>query len=139
MPRKIVGLFLIALVLTVSGGTMHAQASLSRDKGLMITRLVNSLEAMSPHINGSVEWSDLSEVMKFAVVGASAGHGGDFASATMVDSSTLIVLDYTLQLTRSDDKKHYQISLTPTVPGDDARLSWFSDDRGLIYTGRGLR
>jgi len=49
------------------------------------------------------------------------------------------VLDYTLQLTRSDDRKHFQVTLTPTVPKapqDDARRAWFTDDRGVIYTGQ---
>jgi hypothetical protein len=53
-----------------------------------------------------------------------------------VDSTTVTVLDYILQLTLAEDRRHFQISLTPTAPKDDNRPSWFSDDRGVIYTGK---
>jgi hypothetical protein len=139
MRTKVIGL-LVALAFSASAGTMRAQEPLSRAQGLMITRMVNSTEAaMSVHGDSSPEWRSLSEVMTWATDPNSGFYIPDLSATTVVDSSTVTVLDYTLQLTRSDDKKHYQFSLTPTAPKDDDRLSWFSDDRAIIYTGKPLR
>ena len=54
--------------------------------------------------------------MKVAVYPHSGDYIRDLATATVVNSSTVAVLGYTLQLTRSDDKKHFQVSLSPTHP-----------------------
>jgi hypothetical protein len=125
---------LVALALVASAGTNCAQGSLSRDQGLMITRIVMGIAG-----NSSVRWRDLTDVMKWTTDSGSTYYLRDLATAKTVDSSTVAVLDYTLRLTRSDDNKRYQISLTTTAPKpDDDRLSWFSDDRGVIYTGKPL-
>jgi hypothetical protein len=83
-------------------------------------------------------WGDLSEVVR----AGGMQRAETIPSMTIVDSSTATVLDYTLRLTRSDDKKHFQVSLTPTVakPGD-SRISWFSFDQDnlIIYTGTPIR
>jgi hypothetical protein len=139
MRTKVIGL-LVALAFAASAGSMRAQEPLSRAQGLMITRMVLSTEAaLSRSGSGSPEWRSLSEIMKSATDPNSGFYIRDLSAAKVIDSSTLTVLDYTLQLTRSDDNEHFQFSLTPTGPKDDDRLSWFSDDRAIIYTGKPLR
>jgi hypothetical protein len=74
--------------------------------------------------------------MKLAKDPQSGYAGSDLSTANLVNSTTVTVQDYTLQLTRADDRTHFQISLTPTASKNDNRPSWFSDDRGVIFTGR---
>ena len=54
MRLKVSGL-VVALVLSASAGTTCAQTSLSRDQGLMMTRVVLGIETMSHRVNGSFE------------------------------------------------------------------------------------
>ena len=119
---------LTTVALSISTGAISLQESLSRAQGVMITRIVVSIEA------GRGECIDLRGVMKLANDPQSGFTGTDLSMANLVDSTTVTLRDYTLQLTRADDRKRFQISLTPTVPNDN-RPSWFSDDRGVIYTG----
>ncbi|HUL71869.1 MAG TPA: hypothetical protein VLT86_02135 [Vicinamibacterales bacterium] len=127
--------WLIALALSAGAGTARSQESMSSAQALMITRVVLSIEAGSPRANGSPAWWNLAEVMKWAADPSSPDYFRDLAIAKIVDASTVRVLDYTLQLTRSDDKKHFQLSLMPTIAKAD-RPAWFSDDQGVIYTGK---
>jgi hypothetical protein len=139
MVRTKVGGLLVALALSASAGTIRAQESLSSAQGLMIVRVVISIETgISPRVNGSIEWRNLAEVMKLASDPHSTVYLRDLSTAKMVDSSTATVLDYTLQLTRTDDKQDFHVSLTPTAhraPKED-RLAWFTDARGVIYAGK---
>ena len=121
---------LATIALSISAGAISSQESLSRAQGLMITRIVLSIEA------GREEYLDLPGVMKLAKDPQSGYAGSDLSTANLVDSTTVTLQDYTLQLTRADYRKHFQISLTPTAPKGDNRPSWFSDDRGVIYTGK---
>jgi hypothetical protein len=123
---------LATIALSISTGAMSPQESLSRAQGLMITRMVLVIEA-----TGRGEYLDLPSVMKLAKDPQSGYATPELSTANLVDSTTVSVQDYTLQLTRADDRKHFQISLTPTAPkDDDNRPSWFSDDRDIIYTGK---
>ena len=122
---------LATIALSISPGAISPQESLSRAQGLMITRIVLSIET-----TGRGEYLDLPAVMKLAKDPQSGYSGSDLSTANLVDSTTVTVQDYTLQLTRADDRTHFQVSLTPTAPKDDNRPSWFSDDRFVIYTGK---
>ena len=55
----------------------------------------------------------------------------------VIDSSSGEALDYIVQVTTSDDKKHFQASLEPNDPKTCAP-GFFGDDRGVIYVGKGL-
>ena len=136
MRTTILGVIAAIAVSVGAEPSTRPQESLSRARGLMITRVVMSTEAGISTPNGPPEWRDLSEVMKWATDPNSGYYLRELATAKTVDSSIVIVLDYTLQLTRSDDKMHFQISLSPTVSPAGDRPSWFCDDRGVIYTGK---
>ena len=86
-------------------------------------------------------WDDLAELVKASEHDTAAWKPVDGSRTRLVDaivdSSTATVVDYTLRLTRSEDRKHFQLSLTPTVAkASDPRPSWFGDDRFVIYTGK---
>jgi hypothetical protein len=130
-------MLIVALLATTpiafSSGAARARESLSREQGLTIVRVVVSAEVeLRASGNG---WGDLSDVVRVG----NMQRGEALPPAKIVDSSTATVLDYTLRLTRSDDKKHLQVSLTPTVTKlGDNRISWFSLDQTewIIYTGQ---
>jgi hypothetical protein len=144
MRTETIGL-LVALALSMSTGATHAKESLSREDGLRVMRGVLTLEvAVHNGARGTEsEWGDLAQVVKVSDSDSAAWKPLDGPRTktrlvdVVVDSTTATVFDYTLRLTRSDDKKHFQLSLTPTVTNaSDPRLSWFADDRLLIYTGK---
>ena len=133
MQRMLIVALLATTPIAFSSGAARAQESLSREQGLTIVRVVVSAEVeLRASGNG---WGDLSDVVRVG----NLQRGEAFPPAKIVDSSTATVLDYTLRLTRSDDKKHLQVSLTPTVAKlGDNRISWFSLDQTewIIYTGQ---
>lgn len=58
------------------------------------------------------------------------------AGATMTPDGTAAALKgYRLRLTVSEDKKHFQASLTPEA---GCGTSWFGNEQSLIYVGRPL-
>jgi hypothetical protein len=67
---------------------------------------------------------DLSEIMRLSEVAF---------QGTTIDSVSLQLSDYTFRVTRSEDKQHFQASLTPSK---GCHPAWFTDERKVIYTGR---
>jgi hypothetical protein len=67
---------------------------------------------------------DLSEIMRVSEPAF---------QATTIDSVSLQLSDYTFRVTRSEDKQHFQASLTPSKR---CGLAWFTDERKTIYAGK---
>ena len=57
------------------------------------------------------------------------------APVAQVDSETAALKGYRLRMTVSDDKQHFQASLTPET---GCGRSWFGSEQSLIYVGRVL-
>jgi hypothetical protein len=53
----------------------------------------------------------------------------------LADAETADFGDYTLRLTRSEDRTKFELSLVPKKSCD---LAFFSNDKNIVYTGRAL-
>jgi len=57
------------------------------------------------------------------------------AATSEADGSTATLKGYRLRLTLSEDKKRFQVALTPQT---GCRTSWFGSETNLIYVGQPL-
>ena len=137
MRKLVLVALLAAATLSLGAVPIRAQASLQRDQALSIVRGVMTVEVDDFFAQGK-GFGDLVEVVSASQRDPGAWTQRAGLPLKILDSSTATVLDYTIRLTRSDDKKHVQVSLTPTVSKGCEALSWFIDDRLLIYTGKPL-
>jgi hypothetical protein len=114
-----------------------AQESLSLDRAIFLMRLVVSTEASgAPYKNGYLnlvnlvrdpeKWPDLSQRPQYGL-----------PNIEVVDSNSGRILNYLVQITTSDDKKHFQASFEPIDP-KTCSPAIFADDRGVFYVGKGL-
>jgi len=95
---------------------------LSEAEGLRTMRTVLSDEISK----GRAGYRSLSELVEgLPTLGAS----------TAADGTTAALKGYRLRLTVSEDRKHFQASLTPET---GCGTSWFGNDQSLIYVGRPL-
>jgi hypothetical protein len=139
----------ITAVIMASLGTAAARQPASQDtstssipfqQGVHVMRVVASAEAAvaasrgqardrRPEQNGYGTLAEtLDVIQRDSAVGSLPG-------VTIVDTTSASMLDYTLQITRSEDRSHYSATLTP-VKG--CGLSFFTDDRNVIYTGKSI-
>jgi hypothetical protein len=51
----------------------------------------------------------------------------------MIDPVTIQLSDYRLRVTRSEDRRHFQVSLTPDQRCGDA---WFTDERKVVFVAK---
>jgi hypothetical protein len=96
-------------------------------EAVMILRVVNTVQAQMRHPAGA--FGSLSKVL------ASPMFKEQFNGASAVDSATATIGQRTLALVASDDQKHYQAMVVPT---DKCGLTMFTNETGLIYSGRAL-
>jgi hypothetical protein len=97
---------------------------LSTQEGLRTMRMVLSAQMSRP--KGS-DFVPLADVLKAAPALP--------AQAAAVDPDTAALKGYRLRMTLSEDKRHFQTSLTPEK---GCGRSWFSSEQNVIYVGAGL-
>jgi hypothetical protein len=141
MRKKIAALLVVLVLAVVSSRALPARASLSREAGLRVMRGVLTLEVEG--FASSHRWDDLATVVQRSERDPAAWRPLDGSRATLVDAvvdaSTATILDYRLQLTRSDDATHLQVTLTPHDGPNGSRPSWFADEHGVIFVGQPIR
>jgi hypothetical protein len=99
-----------------------AQAELPTLDGPRIMRMVLTMQANRPF--GSAGYGALSDILPLVP---------DVDNeATIVDDQTASLRGYTIRLTRSADRKTFE--LTITQPGRCA-TGWFSNEKNVIYAG----
>jgi len=132
-PLK-VALFLgLALVCTqASTCAVQQQAGHSQQSGLMLMRQVLTIQANKPFAKAG--YGSLSDVLKMMPM--TRGVAPDAAQAVQVsDAETADFGDYTLRLTRSEDRAKFELSL---VPKQSCGIAFFSNDKNIVYSGRAL-
>ena len=110
-----------------------AQDTLTASDAVALIRDVGTVEANGfgmkgrefgdlGEVSGSPEWND--KMIK---------RRPDNLPFKIVDASSATVEDYTLRVSRSVDKRHFEASLTPV--GKGCGKAWFVDDRNVIFVG----
>jgi hypothetical protein len=56
-------------------------------------------------------------------------------NATLIDTDSAELPGYSLRVTRSSDRRHFQVSLQPH---DRCGMAWFGNDSQTIYSGKAL-
>ena len=113
-----------------------AQESLSLDRAIFLMRLVVSTEANgAPYENGYLNLANLVRASGWPDLSQRPQH--DLPNIEVVDSSSGRILNYLVEITTSDDKKHFQASFEPIDP-KTCSPAIFADDRGVFYVGKGL-
>ncbi|MGH9411996.1 MAG: hypothetical protein ACRD1V_21375 [Vicinamibacterales bacterium] len=133
-----------AVVSRPQPGQNTSRSSISFQQGVLIMRLVGSAEhdvfvsrgrsqdRLTLEQNG---WGTLPETVDMIHRQSSPESLSALPAITIKDTISASVLDYSLRIIRSEDKKHYAATLTPVARCGPA----FSlDDRGVIYTGKPL-
>jgi hypothetical protein len=75
------------------------------------------------------------EVQRNAMASAESTLGDAAKAMQMIDAETADFGDYTLRLTRSEDRRKFELSLAPKQSCD---LAFFSNDKNIVYTGHAL-
>jgi hypothetical protein len=117
----------VLLPLAAGAQAPPAPASDPAREAVMILRAVNTVQARMSHPAGA--FGSLSKVLESPMFKA------QFNDASGTDSATATIGQRTLVLVASDDQKHYQAMVTPT---DKCGLTMFTNETGLIYSGRVL-
>src|SRR5262245_28591672 len=100
----------VGLALAADGARAQPTSSadsLTERNALKVMRVVMSAQANEPFRQSG--FGSLAELMAQAPLMKNAE-----PQFTLINSVSASVLDYTLRIDRSDDKRHYAVSLTPT-------------------------
>jgi hypothetical protein len=117
-----------AAALLLSGTSAVSQAkTLTADQALDIVRTLNTAEVDSKLMGG--HFLTLAELPSHRRVKKAAW------SIAQTDETTGTLEDYRLVVNVAPDGKHYQLSMIPTAT---CGVALFSNESGVIYTGRGL-
>ena len=113
------------------------QESLSKDKGLLLMRLVIATEETLASTNK--EYGNLIDVMQSPAFpdASQRTEVGLPAAMDVIDPSSAQTGNYLVRITTSEDKKHFQASLEPIDP-KTCGPALFGDDREFIYGGKVL-
>jgi len=114
---------LLSVCLLVGGSSFEARGQAGDADGVRVMRMAMSVQANKPY--GKNGYASISEVMTSI----------HLDTATVMDADTIQVGAYTLRVSRSDDRKHFQMALTP-VSG--CGTAWFGSEANVIYTGKAL-
>jgi hypothetical protein len=120
----------IGLLCAVDAGASQEPGKAASDPGwetVRILRVVNTVEAQLGRTDGA--YRPLGAVL------ASSMFKEAFPGASASDSATVAVGRRTLILVTSEDQKHYQAMV---APADECGVSTFTNETGLIYSGRAL-
>jgi len=131
--------FKIALVIGLafvgnqaSTAAVQKQPTSGQQSALMLMRQVLTIQANKPFAKAG--YGSLSDVLK--TMPMTRGVAPDAAQAVhLVDAETADFGDYTLRLTRSEDRAKFELSLVPKQSCDTA---FFGNDTNIVYTGRAL-
>ena len=137
MSRPLVA-SLLASAAMIAAPRMSAtprQETLSNDKSIFLMRLILGLEHETSDRTTYLNLVDLLRTPGWP--NAADRQQDGLPDIHVIDSSTGEALKYVVQVTTSDDRKHFQASLEPVDPKTCAQ-SFFTDDRGVIYVGKGL-
>jgi len=108
------------------------QPTYGQQSGLMLMRQVLTIQANKPFATNG--YGTLSDVLKMMPM--TRGVAPDAAQAIqLIDSETADFGDYTLRLTRSEDRRKFELSLAPK---QSCGLAFFSNDRNIVYSGRAI-
>lgn len=125
--RKLLWLVVLSTVLVpVHAAPQTPQATLlSQTQGLQLMRIALSAE---------VQIASRSQG-RFGSFADIAGQNSELAAFTRVNAIDSTLGRYRLRLIVTDDGRHFQVTLTPE---SGCLISWFSDDRNIIYVGSPL-
>ena len=99
---------------------------LTKDEGPRAMRMLLTMQANKPYGKGS--YGTLSEILELV-----PPVQGD---ATLIDEQTAAYRGYTIRMTRSADRKHFELALIPA--GGACAASWFSNEQNVIYAGQAI-
>jgi hypothetical protein len=126
----IVGLALVGNQTSIAA--VQQQVKHGQQSGLMLMRQVLTIQANRPFAKAG--YGSLSDVLKMMPM--TRGIAPDAAEAVhLSDAETADFGEYTLRLTRSEDRAKFELSL---VPKDGCGLAFFSNDKNIIYSGKAL-
>jgi hypothetical protein len=133
IPLKVAIIIGLALAGTpASSAAVSQQPASGQQSGLMLMRQVLTIQANKPFAKAG--YGSLSDVLKMMPM--TRGVAPEAAQAVhLTDAETADVGDYTLRLTRSEDRAKFELSL---VPKQSCDVAFFSNDRNIVYTGRAL-
>jgi hypothetical protein len=121
---------------TPGAALMSAPETLSQDQAVRVMRDASTAE-VAMRAQGK-EFGNLSDVLS-SPAWTDPGYRVRRADLPLqvTDSISAAILNDTLRVTTSTDKKHFQASLVPSRPATCSG-ALFVDDRSLIYVGKGL-
>jgi len=125
------GLFVGLALMGTQAPTVAVQLSvpsqaLSKDEGPRAMRMLLTMQANRPYGKGN--YGTLSEIL--ALVPPVQ------VDATIIDEQTASYRGYTIRMTRSADRKHFELALVPA--GGTCAASWFSNEHNVIYSGQAI-
>jgi hypothetical protein len=137
MQRLIVVLLLAAIGCRPAAVPSPVPDGLSVQEGVRIMRWVATLEVELAASSGG--YGNLTELLRRQAL---ADHASDRTVAdfpvTLVDPTTATVLAYTLSVTPTSDRTHFQAALTPQQSRGCTTRAWYVDDRDVIYQGHSI-
>ena len=123
----IVGLALIGTETPTVAVQQSAQPQvLTKDEGPRAMRMLLTMQANRPYGKGN--YGTLSEILELVPPVR--------VDATIVDEQTASYRGYTIRMTRSADRKHFELALVPA--GGACAASWFSNEQNVIYAGQAI-
>jgi hypothetical protein len=125
---RLIYLLCFAILVATTVAQQPAPAQLTAPEALRLVRAVNTAAGRLSAGNG--EYPSLRDLITNPAFAASA------AELQMAGADAATVKGYRLYLTRSEGNRGYLLSLTPAA---GCGASWFSSERGVIYTGECLQ
>jgi hypothetical protein len=126
---------LLCVVVAASSASTPAQETLSQDQAFRVLRDVGQTEATGISSQGH-GYGDLSDVLSNPGWMDRYYVTRDLSiPIRRTGATSAAVLDYTLRVTVSADRQHYQASLTPPFRNGCNASAWFVDERLVVYVG----
>ena len=123
MRRTAITGLLVGACLAAGASSFEARTQTTETNGLLLIRTAMTVQANKPYGKGS--FGSISELVSSLRL----------RDVNIIDSEQAQVPGFTLRLSRSQDRKHYQIALTPL---SGCGTAWFGSEANVIYTGKAL-
>jgi hypothetical protein len=103
-----------------------AEQVLTKQDATAAMRMMLTMQANRPF--GKAGYGTLAEILPLVPF--------VFDQATQVDDQTATYRGYTIRMTRSADRKRFELAMLPN--GGACGTSWFSNEQNVIYAGLAL-
>ncbi len=125
---RIIATFIFFVVLLTTAFTQPTQPATdpARRAGITVMRMINTAEAAIRHSTG--KYVDLNELINHATISG-------VRAEIVANGNTITYRGQQLRLALTPDAMQYQAMV---IPAETCGTAVFSDERGLIYTGKVL-